>query len=83
MAQIKSIYPFFLFPSISADQVISFTGAAPAGTSTINISPPSATAAMPTAQNSTATSPLKPEFLPANLDDLTVSVIISTSRKHI
>ncbi|XP_073458783.1 myocardin-like isoform X2 [Aquarana catesbeiana] len=77
---VQTVHP--LATSISADQVISFTGAAPAGTSTINISPPSAAAAMPTAQNSTATSPLKPEFLPANLDDLTVSELRQHLRKR-
>ncbi|XP_072282495.1 MEF2-activating motif and SAP domain-containing transcriptional regulator [Pyxicephalus adspersus] len=77
---VQTVHP--LATSISADQVISFTGAAPAGTSTINISPPSGSAAMSSAPNSNGTSPLKPEFLPANLDDLTVSELRQHLRKR-
>ncbi|XP_068097169.1 myocardin-like isoform X2 [Hyperolius riggenbachi] len=76
---VQTVHP--LAASISADQVISFTGAAPAGTPTINIAPPSGTA-IATAPNSNATSHLKPELLPANLDDLTVSELRQHLRKR-
>ncbi|XP_053546616.1 myocardin-like isoform X2 [Bombina bombina] len=77
---VQAVHP--LTTSISADQVISFTGASPAGASTINLSPPPGTTAMATASNSTASSPLKPELLPANLDDLTVSELRQHLRKR-
>ncbi|XP_075045927.1 myocardin-like [Mixophyes fleayi] len=77
---VQTVHP--LTTSISADQVISFTGAAPTGAPTINLSSPSGTAAMATVPNSTTTSPMKPEMLPANLDELTVSELRQHLRKR-
>ncbi|KAM4650880.1 MEF2-activating motif and SAP domain-containing transcriptional regulator [Discoglossus pictus] len=77
---VQAVHP--LTTSISADQVISFTGATPTGASTINLSPPPGTAAVATASNPTTASPLKPEMLPANMDDLTVSELRQHLRKR-
>ncbi|KAM8927731.1 myocardin-like [Pelodytes ibericus] len=75
---VQTVHP--LTTSISADRVISFTGAAQAGTPTINLSSPPGTA---TSTNSTTPlSPLKPEMLPANMDDLTVSELRQHLRKR-
>ncbi|XP_063292648.1 myocardin-like isoform X2 [Pelobates fuscus] len=74
---VQTVHP--LTTSISADRVISFGGTA--GTPTINLSSTSGTATM-TTTNSTTISPLKPELLPANLDDLTVSELRQHLRKR-
>ncbi|CAH2319370.1 myocardin-like isoform X1 [Pelobates cultripes] len=74
---VQTVHP--LTTSISADRVISFGGTS--GTPTINLSSTSGAATMTTA-NSTTISPLKPELLPANLDDLTVSELRQHLRKR-
>ncbi|XP_040290310.1 myocardin-like isoform X1 [Bufo bufo] len=76
---VQTVHP--LTTSISADQVISFTGTTQAGTPTINLSPASGTVMTPV-PNSPTNSPLKPEMLPANLDDLTVSELRQHLRKR-
>ncbi|XP_053308347.1 myocardin-like isoform X2 [Spea bombifrons] len=61
----------------------SFTGATQNGAPTINLSPPPGTASVTTAASSPTTSPnLKPEVLPANLDELTVSELRQHLRKR-
>ncbi|MEE6483176.1 hypothetical protein FKM82_013459 [Ascaphus truei] len=77
---VQTVHP--LTTSISADQVISFTGATPTGASNINLSPPVGTAAVATATNAATSSPLKQEILPASLDDLTVSELRQHLRKR-
>ncbi|KAG8434038.1 hypothetical protein GDO86_012413 [Hymenochirus boettgeri] len=77
---VQTVHP--LTTSISADQVISFTGAPPAGAPTINLSPSPGTAAITTASTPTVPSPLKPEILPSNLDDLRVSELRRHLRKR-
>ncbi|KAM4704328.1 myocardin-like [Rhinophrynus dorsalis] len=77
---VQTVHP--LTTSISADQVISFTGAAPANSPNINLSPPPGTTAMATTPSVNTTTPLKPEILPANMDDLTVSELRQHLRKR-
>ncbi|KAG9481643.1 MEF2-activating motif and SAP domain-containing transcriptional regulator [Eleutherodactylus coqui] len=76
---VQTVHP--LTTSISADQVISFTGTTQAGAPTINLSSAPGTAMAPV-PNSPTNPPLKPEMLPANLDDLTVSELRQHLRKR-
>ncbi|XP_069803491.1 myocardin-like isoform X2 [Dendropsophus ebraccatus] len=76
---VQTVHP--LTTSISADQVISFTGATQAGAPTINLSSAPGTAMVPM-PNSQTNSPMKPELLPSNLDDLTVSELRQHLRKR-
>ncbi|XP_056397682.1 myocardin-like [Hyla sarda] len=76
---VQAVHP--LTTSISADQVISFTGTTQPGAPTINLSSASGTAMTPM-PNSQTNSPLKPEMLPSNLDDLTVSELRQHLRKR-
>uniref|UniRef100_A0A8C5MLJ2 SAP domain-containing protein n=1 Tax=Leptobrachium leishanense TaxID=445787 RepID=A0A8C5MLJ2_9ANUR len=77
---VQTVHP--LTTSISADRVISFTGTSQSGAPTINLSPTAATATLATTANPTTMSALKPEMLPANLDDLTVSELRQHLRKR-
>ncbi|XP_073512345.1 myocardin-like isoform X3 [Phyllobates terribilis] len=76
---VQTVHP--LTTSISAEQVISFTGTTQAGAPTINLSSAPSTAMTPVS-NSSTNSTLKPEVLPANLDDLTVSELRQHLRKR-
>ncbi|KAM3923525.1 myocardin-like [Leptodactylus fuscus] len=76
---VQTVHP--LTTSISADQVISFTGTTQAGAPTINF-PSASGPAMTSVPNSPTNSPLKPEMLPSNLDDLTVSELRQHLRKR-
>ncbi|XP_071966618.1 MEF2-activating motif and SAP domain-containing transcriptional regulator isoform X2 [Engystomops pustulosus] len=76
---VQTVHP--LTTSISADQVISFTGTTHAGAPPINLSSTSSTAMAPV-PNSPTNPPLKPEVLPTNLDDLTVSELRQHLRKR-
>ncbi|XP_041427494.1 myocardin isoform X3 [Xenopus laevis] len=77
---VQTVHP--LTTSIPPDQVISFTGAPPPSAPAINLSPSPGTAAVTAAPTSTVSSPLKPELLPANIDDLTVSELRQHLRKR-
>ncbi|XP_075696934.1 myocardin-like [Rhinoderma darwinii] len=76
---VQTVHP--LTTSISADQVISFTGATQAGAPAINLSSTSGTAMAPV-PNSPTNHFLKSEMLPTNLDDLTVSELRQHLRKR-
>ncbi|XP_073408145.1 myocardin-like [Dendrobates tinctorius] len=76
---VQTVHP--LTTSISAEQVISFTGTTQVGAPTINLSSAPSTAMAPVS-NSPTNSTLKPEVLPANLDDLTVSELRQHLRKR-
>ncbi|KAM4016186.1 myocardin-like [Anomaloglossus baeobatrachus] len=75
---VQTVHPL---TSISAEQVISFTGTTQAGAPTINLSSASSTAMAPV-PNSPTNANMKPEVLPANLDDLTVSELRQHLRKR-